>query len=122
MANKTATNSKLAGLRDTRWSELDARIVLEAVERSGDTIHAFAREHGLPAHRLYWWRERLAGAIDEDPGDLGQLSFAPVVVTGLGRAPAMLVRVGELELEIIEPQRVDPAWLAQVIAATKGAR
>jgi hypothetical protein len=34
----------------------------------------------------------------------------------------MLVRVGELELEIIEPQRVDPAWLAGVIAATKGTR
>jgi transposase-like protein len=121
MANKTVTNSKLARLRDTRWSELDARIVLEAVERSGDSIHAFAREHGLPAHRLYWWRERLADRI-EDPSDLGQLSFAPVVVTGLGRTPAMLVRVGELELEIIEPQRVDPAWLAGVIAATKGTR
>lgn len=122
MANKTVTNSKLARLRDTRWSEVDARIVLDAVERSGDTIHAFAREHGLPAHRLYWWRERLAGAIDEEPGDLGQLAFAPVVVTGLARPSALLVRFGEVELEIIEPQRVDPAWLARVIAASKGAR
>lgn len=122
MASKTLTQSKLARLRVARWSEEDARLVLKAVEGSGSTIHAFAREHGLQAHRLYWWRERLADAANEDPGDFEQLSFAPVVVTGLGQTPAVILRFAGLELEVIEPRRVEPAWLAQVIAATKGAQ
>jgi transposase-like protein len=122
MASKTLTKSKLARLRETRWSEADAQLVLDEIEGSGSTIHAFAREHDLKAHRLYWWRARLAEGVREGPGDLEQLSFAPVVVTGLRQTPAMIVRLGELELELITPHEVDPAWLAQVIAATKGVR
>ena len=72
----------------------DARIVLDTIERRQDTIHAFARRHGLPAHRLYWWRERLVGGIEADPGAVEHLSFAPVVVTGIGQTPAVLVRFG----------------------------
>lgn len=114
------TKSKLAQLRSSRWSEADGRLVLSAVERSGQTIHTFAREHDLKAHRIYWWRTRLADPVREAPGDLEQLSFAPVVVTGLGRTPAVIVRAGEVEVEVLDPQRVEPTWLAQVLAVTKG--
>ena len=47
------------------------------------------------------------------------ISFAPVVVTGLGRTPAVVLRVGEVEIDVLDPRAVDPAWLARVIEATK---
>ena len=123
MANKTLTKSNLARLRDARrWSEADAREVLGALESSGRTIHAFAREHDLKAHRLYWWRQRLAGAVRKEREDAETLTFAPVVVTGLGPAPALTVRLGALELDVFTPSTVDPVWLAQIIEATKGER
>ncbi len=53
-------------------------------------------------------------AIDEP------LSFAPVVITGLGRTPALVLRLGEFEIDVLDPQKVEPRWLAQLIAAAQG--
>ena len=120
MATQTLTESKLAKLRGVRWSEAEAQEVLSAVEDSGSTIHAFALEHGLSPNKLYWWRDRLEGSdAAAGPEDVEQLSFAPVVVTGLGRRPTVIVRLGEIEIEVIEPSNVDPTWVAQLLAATK---
>ena len=44
-----------------RWTEADARIVLEALARSGQSVREFAEEHGIDAQRLYLWRRRVAG-------------------------------------------------------------
>ncbi len=118
MARKNLVGAKIAQLRERRWSEADARVVLAELERSGDSVSAFARAHGLSAQRLFWWRSRLSDEARDEVA-LEQLSFAPVVVTGLGRAPAVVLRVGELEIDIHEPLKVEPAWLAQVLAATK---
>ena len=111
--------AKLARLREDRWSEADARLVLTAVERSGDSVLAFARAHDLNAQRIYWWRSRLSDE-GRDEAMPEQISFAPVVVTGLGRTPAVVIRIGELEIELFEPQKVEPTWLAQVLAVAKG--
>ena len=96
-----------------KWSEADARRIMAAHERSGLSIHAFARTHELPAHKLYWWRKHLEELGDAPPA----LSFAPVVVTGLGRGPALTVRLGALELDVHEPSKVEPTWLAQICVA-----
>jgi transposase-like protein len=46
-----------------RWSQEEAREVLAALERSGQSVGAFAAAHGLVPQRLYCWRRRLvAGA------------------------------------------------------------
>jgi transposase-like protein len=42
-----------------RWSEEEAREVLEALERSGQSVGAFAADHDLDPQRLYCWRRRL---------------------------------------------------------------
>jgi transposase-like protein len=42
-----------------RWSEDDAREVLAALDRSGQSVSVFASEHGLDAQRIYVWRRRL---------------------------------------------------------------
>ena len=41
------------------WTEDDAREALAECERSGESVAAFARRHGLVARRLYWWRHEL---------------------------------------------------------------
>jgi transposase-like protein len=43
-----------------RWTEQDARFVLDALERSGKPLRVFAEEHGLDPQRLYVWRRRVA--------------------------------------------------------------
>jgi transposase-like protein len=117
MAGNNSLEMTLADLRERRWTKQDARILLEAIERSGETIRAFARAHGLNENRIYKWREALA---NEDREALEQLSFKPVVVTGLGRSPTLVVRLGELEIDVLDPQKVEPRWLAQLIAAAQG--
>jgi hypothetical protein len=119
MTSKNLVEAKLASLREGQWSEADARVVLAALERSADTVLGFARTHGLSAKKIYSWRTRLSDRGQHD-GEHEQLSFAPVVVTGLARTPAVIMRIGEFELEVIDPQSVEPTWLAQLLAAMTG--
>lgn len=42
-----------------RWTSTQARKVLDDCAASGLTLAEFARQHELPAKRLYRWRERL---------------------------------------------------------------
>jgi hypothetical protein len=41
------------------WTEVEARAVLAAQRKSGLSVEAFARGHGLQPQRLYWWRKKL---------------------------------------------------------------
>ena len=51
-----------ADLIRRRWSESDARVVLEALDASGLPISRFAEREGLDAQRVYLWRRRLAAS------------------------------------------------------------
>lgn len=46
-------------LESRYWRAGDARVVVEAWERSGLTQAEFARRHGVHVKRLGWWRGRL---------------------------------------------------------------
>lgn len=48
-----------------RWTEAEARPVLEEQARSGLSVHAFARSRGLAVTRLYEWKRRLYPAGDQ---------------------------------------------------------
>jgi transposase len=43
-----------------RWTEQDARTALAALQRSGKSVRAFAKEHGVDPQRLWSWRRRVA--------------------------------------------------------------
>lgn len=43
-----------------KWSEVEARGVLEAWRRSGLSLEAFARQRGLVTQRLRWWKAKFA--------------------------------------------------------------
>lgn len=57
MAKRRTELEEVAGLAS--WCEEDARVVLEVWQRSGQTIAAFARSHGVGAKRLARWARRL---------------------------------------------------------------
>jgi hypothetical protein len=66
------------------WRESDARVVLDALERSGLRLTEFARRHGVRPERLSRWRERLGGDATDGAG----LVFLPVHVREERAAPA----------------------------------
>ncbi len=45
-----------------KWSEVEARSVIEAWRRSGLPLERFAKQRGFVPQRLRWWRSRLARA------------------------------------------------------------
>jgi len=55
-------DGKIGGaIAKRRWTEAEAQTILEAQRRSGQSLLAFARRHGIGSHRLYDWRRRLGG-------------------------------------------------------------
>ena len=119
MARSHPSEALLEKLRQrSQWSEADASEIITALERSELTVAAFATKHELMANRLYYWRSRMADAATEDVlDDESELSFAPVVVTGLGQRPALTVRLGAVEVDVFEPEQLEPSWLAKLCAA-----
>jgi transposase-like protein len=58
-----------------RWKEADAREVIAALERSGQSVRAFAAAHGLDAQRVYLWRRRFrAGSANAEPTTFRELT------------------------------------------------
>jgi hypothetical protein len=45
-----------------KWSEVEARGVMEAWRRSGLPLERFAKQRGFVAQRLRWWRAKWARA------------------------------------------------------------
>jgi hypothetical protein len=91
----------------TRWTEDDARVALDAWERSGLGAHAFARKHGITAQRLHWWRDRLAARplVSLVPGKI-------VEDTHDGDRAHVVIRVGDTALEIAG---ASAAWVARLL-------
>jgi hypothetical protein len=45
-----------------KWSEVEARSVLEAWRRSGLTLQRFSKQRGFVPQRLRWWQAKFARA------------------------------------------------------------
>ena len=82
-----------------RWSEHEARGVLGAWRKSGQTIEGFAKERGLVPQRLRNWRKKLEGnqaATDEMKGELALLPVQLTVTTKRGEPVALYLRSGHV--------------------------
>lgn len=102
--------------------------MLGALERSGQSVTAFARSQGVTAQRIYWWRQRLERTdgrrvVSDDVG------LVPVRVqyedaVGLepedrAGAPVISVRsVGGVVIEV--PTSVAPGWIAALTLDLEG--
>ena len=105
-----------------KWSEVEARGVLEAWRRSGLPLERFATQRGFISQRLRWWKAKFARAEK---------------ALAAGTVPALLpVRVGEEATRRGEPVTVllrtghmlkvshgfDEDAFARVVALLEGSR
>ncbi len=102
-----------------RWDAARATRILAAWQRSGESLAAFARAHGLNAQRLSWWRRRLDEVEEHDrrPPPVAPLAFIPAAVT----APApgrIVVRLPRgVEVEAADAAAAPAEWLAMLAHA-----
>ncbi len=73
-------------LAKRRWNEADARTVIDALERSGESVTAFGEQHDLNPWRLRRWQIQLR-PDSPVPSD-ALASVFPVAVRGDERAAA----------------------------------
>lgn len=94
------------------WSEDEAREALSAAHRSGLSLAAFARRHGLSAPQLYWWHMRIHTHPDVERGRA--LSFVPVVPV---RVPVEATASGCIEVTVGGATiRLQPGFCEQTLA------
>lgn len=115
--------------RGAHWSETEARAALATQKKSGESIAAFGRRHGIAPKRLYWWRDRLGGAAAEEERSkrskepIGRLIPLTVVQApaprGLVGGHRVVVIDGGLRVEVEEPEAVSPAWVATLVRAVR---
>lgn len=73
-----------------QWTEVEARSVLGAWRRSGQSIETFARTRGLVPQRLYWWKRKLGIAAAKTK----EVGLVPVRVAD-GSVGGVTARRGE---------------------------
>ena len=79
--------------------ERDARACLSSVARSGDTLRAWARKHGVDGRSLRAWHRNL-GRRKAAPTSAPRLVELVAVAPGAPSARRYLVRVGEACVEV----------------------
>ncbi len=84
-----------------KWSEHEARGVLDGWRKSGQSVERFAKERGIGSHRIRWWKAKLEGQGTELACSDSSLSLLPVQVTELpvptcGELVAVHLRSGHI--------------------------
>jgi len=90
---------------DATWTDDDARTVLAEWRRTKQPLGTFAREKGLVANRLYWWRKRLKEPVPP-------FAFVPGVVASEAEI-AIVVRVASNVT--IEIANASPRMIAELV-------
>jgi hypothetical protein len=92
------------------WSEAEGRAVIEAWRRSGETAPVFARRHGLRSNRIKYWAGRLSRPEEPAP------TLALVPATVVGAELAVVIRIGEVTIELSSAAPAQIAAIAQALA------
>ncbi|HEX4492479.1 MAG TPA: hypothetical protein VH914_14830 [Acidimicrobiia bacterium] len=92
------------------WTEGDARQVLDEWRQSGQTIAAFARDRGVSAPRLYWWRRRLPKARAVAP----VLSLVPAKIVARTDTASIVIRLPSGIA--IEMAHASPSMVAAIVS------
>lgn len=86
--------------RHGQWTEIEARGVLEAWRKSGQSLERYARSRGLVPQRLHWWKKKLRFSAVTDKGRaLGLLSVQvvePRADARRGEPVTVLLRSGHM--------------------------
>ena len=76
-----------------QWTEVEARAVLAVWKKSGMSVDAFARHHGLTPQRVYWWRKKL---VRPAPNGVPAVVPVHVVEPRRGEPVTILLRTGHM--------------------------
>jgi hypothetical protein len=95
----------------SQWTEADARRLLERWRQSGDTLAAFARQHGVTISRLHYWKKRLTAAPPVVPRPV---TLAPAMV--IAAAPTAVVIVQLPSGIALDVANATPHWVAAFVA------
>lgn len=91
------------------WTADDARVVLDEWRRSGESVAAFARKHGLSAPRLYWWKKQLTSRQADQA-----LSLVPATIVTRTREASIAIRLpGNVTIDVTS---ASPSWVAAIVA------
>jgi hypothetical protein len=99
-----------AALARARWTADDARAVLAALDRSGQSVRAFAEEHGIDPQRLYAWRRRVAGG---DAITFHEVTVRPVIATEAPAGVFEIVLASGVRIRV--PSSFDAAALTRLL-------
>jgi transposase-like protein len=106
-----AKDSVSAVARRRYWRSEDARVAVEAWDRSGETLAAFGRRHGIKPQRIRRWADRLA-EHDEVPTTAESVQFYPVRLVTMEERAHESVRPIEIEFGDRCTLRVPPGFSA----------
>jgi hypothetical protein len=118
MGKRTRRPARKSGWQ--QWTADEGRQVVEAWRASGLPLATFARQRGLCAERVRWWRQRL-GEWKGTPGE-DRPRLVPAVVTEIvpapvaGTAAVVTVRAaGDVVVEIADVGAVPASWLSALV-------
>src|SRR5581483_1951767 len=97
------------------WTEVEARGVLAALEKSGLSIEKFAAERGITPQRIYWWKKKFA----EQSKALALLPVRVVEKQPRGEPVTVLLRCGHM---VKVSHDFDEDAFARVVALLEGNR
>lgn len=105
-----------------QWSEHEARGVLSAWRRSGQSIERFAKERGIVPQRVRWWKAKLEGKSTALVRSESPLALLPVQVTDSapakrGEPVAVYLRSGHI---VKVGRGFDEEAFARVVAVLEG--
>jgi len=121
MSEQNETQEKKGGWK--QWTKAEARQVLAAWKKSGLPLGTFARERGVGAERLRWWRKRLseattvkrrkkAASVRLVPATVN----VPLVDLGVGADVSIRFPVTGPVVDIPNVRRVPAAWVSELLA------
>ena len=122
MDDRKSVQSIVPLVQRRTWSPQQARLVLDQWARSGETVTAFARRHGLVPQRLWWWLKRLGPSQPAQP-EAPAAQWVPVTVrTAAAPTAAATVHLGSgLQVHLSTLDALSAAWVAH-LAQALGAR
>jgi hypothetical protein len=108
-----------------QWSEHEARGVLSAWRKSGETLERFAKDRGLVPQRLRFWKSKLEGKATALVRSESPLALLPVQVTASaqrkrgerGEPVAVYLRSGHI---VKVGRGFDEEAFARVVAVLEG--
>jgi len=96
------------------WSDAEAKVVVAAWRRSGESRAAFGRRYAIAVHRLYFWIAKLGEKREKAPRE--GIRFHPVRVVGDAASAAEPIEIRVIRV----PRGVAADELRAVLSALRG--